>query len=65
MLEFNNQEQRRKGQKNVIECKEVDNVFKIGHHVVESETFIPNVHFDKRTGITFTDIAGQVDSNTY
>jgi len=46
----------------VVECKDVRNVFKIGHSTAESETFLPNIYFDQKTGITYTDVAGLNDT---
>lgn len=46
----------------VIDCTEPDNIFKIGHSDSQSETFIPNVWFDMKSGLTFADVAGLNDT---
>lgn len=47
----------------VIQCIDDSNVFKIGHSSAQSETFIPNIFFDAKTGITYTDVAGLNDTS--
>ena len=47
----------------MIECQVADNVFKIGHSNIHSETFLPFFHLDQETGLTFTDVAGLNDTN--
>ena len=46
----------------MLECTEPENVFKIGHLNSKSETFVPNIYYDKKSGITFTDVAGLNDT---
>ena len=38
-------------------------MFKIGHSVAKSETFIPHFYYDKDASLLFTDIAGLNDSS--
>ena len=45
-----------------MECSEPDNVFKIGHSSSKSETFVPNIYYDNKSGMTFTDVAGLNDT---
>lgn len=52
-----------KRKKEVIECSVANNIFKIGHSNIHSETFLPFFHLDQDTGITFTDVAGFNDTN--
>lgn len=53
----------RKSKQQVIECTDPRNVFKIGHSTAQSETFIPNIYYDEKTGITFSDVAGFNDTS--
>ena len=41
---------------------EPGNIFKIGHSESQSETYVPNVWYDKKSGITFADVAGFNDT---
>lgn len=47
----------------VIECKVPDNIFKIGHSVAKSETFVPNSYYDAKMNLMLTDVPGLNDTD--
>jgi len=58
----NTQPRLKKVKVKVIDQKNPLGTFDIGHNTAVSETFLPQIHFDKSAGIVYTDIAGLHDT---